>query len=91
MDCEWEPDKAEANRRKHGVDFADAVGVFDDPFALTQEDPHPSEDRFVTIGRDFLERVVLVSWLWRGDIRLISARNATPRERRQYTESLDNA
>jgi uncharacterized DUF497 family protein len=92
VDFEWEPDKAEANRRKHGVDFADAVGVFDDPFALTQEDPHPSEHRFVTIGRDFLERAVLVSWLWRGqNIRLISARKATPRERRQYTEGLDNA
>jgi uncharacterized DUF497 family protein len=46
----------------------------------------------VTLGRDFLERVVLVSWLWRGEnIRLISARKATPRERRQYTEGLDDA
>ena len=92
MDFEWDPDKAEANRRKHGVDFTDAVGVFDDPFALTQEDPHPSEARFVTLGRDFLDRVVLVSWLWCGEnIRLISARKATPRERRQYTEGLDDA
>lgn len=92
MGFEWDPDKAEANRRKHGVDFADAVGVFGDPFALTQEDPHPSEERFVTLGRDFLHRVVLVSWLWRGEnIRLISARKATPRERRQYTEGFDDA
>jgi uncharacterized protein len=92
VDFEWDPDKAEANRRKHGVDFADAVGVFADSFALTQEDPHPSEERFVTLGRDFLDRLVLVSWLWRGEnIRLISARNATPRERRQYTEGLDDA
>jgi uncharacterized DUF497 family protein len=42
MKFEWDRDEAEANRRKHGVDFADAVGVFDDPFALTQEDPHPA-------------------------------------------------
>ena len=92
MGVEWDPDKAEANRRKHAVDFADAVGVFGDPFALTQEDPHPSDERFVTLGRDFLDRVVLVSWLWRGEnIRLISARKATPRERRQYTEGLDDA
>ena len=92
MDFEWDPDKAEANRRKHGVDFADAVGAFDDPFALTQEDPHPTEERFVTLGPDFLDRLVLVSWLWRGEnIRLISARKAMPRERRQYTEGLDDA
>lgn len=92
MDFEWDPDKAEANRRKHGVDFADAIGVFDDPFALTQGDPHPSEARFVTLGRDFLDRVILVAWLWREeDIRLISARKATPRERRQYTEGVDDA
>ncbi|MBI2201902.1 MAG: BrnT family toxin [Armatimonadetes bacterium] len=43
MAFEWDPEKAEANRRKHGVDFADAVGAFGDPFALTQEDPHQTE------------------------------------------------
>lgn len=92
MDFEWDPDNPEANRRKHGVDFADAVGVFDDPFGLTQEDPHPSEERFVTVGRDLLDQVVLVSWLWRSEnLRLISARKATPGERRQYTEGLDDA
>ena len=91
MEFEWDRDKAEANRRKHGVDFADAVGVFHDPFGLTLEDPHPTEERFLTLGRDFLDRLVLVSWLWRGEyIRLISARKATPRERRQYTEGLDD-
>jgi uncharacterized DUF497 family protein len=58
VDFEWDRDQAEANRRKHGVDFADAVGVFADSFALTQEDPHPSEERFVTLGRDFLDRLV---------------------------------
>lgn len=63
MEFEWDPEKANANRRSHNVDFADAVGVFGDPFALTQEDPHPSEPRCVTIGRDFLDRVILVSWL----------------------------
>lgn len=92
MEFEWDPDKAQANRRKHGVDFADAVGAFGDPFALTQEDSHPTEERFVTLGRDFLDRLVLVSWIRRGEnIRLISARKATPRECRQYTEGLDDA
>ena len=92
MDFEWDPDKAEANRRKPGVHFADGVGVFGDSSALTQEDPHPNEERWVTLGRDFLDGLVLVSWLWRGEnIRLISARKATPRERRQYTEGLNDA
>lgn len=62
MAFEWDPEKAEANRRKHGVDFADAAGAFADPFALTRDDPHPGEQRFVTLGRDFLDRLVLVSW-----------------------------
>ena len=84
---QWDPAKARANRLKHGVGFPDAVGAFEDPLALTSEDPHPTEDRFATVGLDFLGRLVLVSWTWRGeDIRLISARLATPRERRQYEE-----
>ena len=87
MAFQWDPAKARANRLKHGVGFPDAVGAFEDPLALTGEDPHPSEDRFVTVGLDFLGRLVLVSWTWRADdIRLISARLATPRERRQYEE-----
>ncbi|MDX2060831.1 MAG: BrnT family toxin [Gemmatimonadales bacterium] len=87
MAFQWDPAKARANRRKHGVGFPDAVGAFEDPLAWTSEDPYPIEDRFVTVGLDFLGRLVLVSWTWRGDdIRLISARLATPRERRQYEE-----
>jgi uncharacterized DUF497 family protein len=90
MAFQWDPIKAEANRQRHGVDFADAVGVFEDLLALTQLDPYPTEERFVTLGRDYLERLVLVIWTWRGDdIRLISAREATPRERRQYSEGPD--
>lgn len=83
----WDPAKARANRLKHGVGFPDAVGALEDPLALTRQDPHPTEDRFATLGLDFLGRLVLVSWTWRGDdIRSISARLATPRERRQYQE-----
>jgi len=82
---QWDPAKAALNRRKHGIDFADAVGVFDDPSAVTQDDPHPREIRYVTLGLDTLGRVLVVSWTGRGDsIRLISARPATRRERRTY-------
>jgi uncharacterized DUF497 family protein len=56
MTCEWDPGTAEANRRKHGVDFADAVGVFADPYALSRPDPFPAEERIATLGRDFLDR-----------------------------------
>ena len=50
MSYRWDPAKARANRAKHGVGFADAVGVFEDPRAVTLDDPHPDEARYVTIG-----------------------------------------
>jgi len=86
MDYEWDPAKDEANRSKHGVRFSDAVLVFSDDAALTLEDPHPTEERFVTVGMDALARVIVVAWAWGGEarIRLISARRATKREREHY-------
>ena len=90
MEFEWDPAKAATNRAKHGVDFADAVAVFEDPYALSRPDPHPTEERAVTVGRDLLDRVIVVAWAWHGErIRLISARRATGRERRQYAEDVD--
>lgn len=50
---QWDPAKARENLRTHGVDFADAVGVFGDAQAITRDDPHPDEDRFVSVGVDF--------------------------------------
>lgn len=92
MHFEWDSPKARANLRKHSVDFADVVSVFDDPLALTARDPYPAEERFVSLGLDVLGRVVVVHWTWRGkEIRLISARRATPRERRRYQEAQDDA
>lgn len=85
MRFQWDPRKARRNELVHGVDFADAVLALEDPLALTGEDPHPSEERFLTIGLDDLGRVLVISWTWREqDIRLISARRATPRERDTY-------
>jgi uncharacterized DUF497 family protein len=82
---EWDRAKARANRAKHGVRFVDAVGVFEDPRSIYLDDTHPDEDRHVTIGLDFLGRVLVVSWTWRDeDIRLISARKATRTETREY-------
>ena len=85
MEYEWDAQKATSNAKKHGVEFADAVGVFSDLLAITIRDDNADEERFVTIGTDFLLRVLVVVYTWRGDrIRLISARKATPSERQQY-------
>jgi uncharacterized DUF497 family protein len=82
---EWDPDKAAANLRKHRVDFADAATVLEDEAALTISDDDFDEERFVTLGKDALGRVLVVVYTWRADeVRLISARTATPTERRQY-------
>ncbi len=85
----WDEKKAAANLKKHGVDFADAVGVFNDEFALRREDPDAeSEPRFVALGMEHLGRIVLVVYTYRGEIvRLISARKATKRERGQYAKA----
>ena len=73
------PEKASANLRKHGIDFADAVGVFEDEWALTvREEIVFGEQRYATLGMDFLGRALVVVYTYRGEeIRLISARRAT--------------
>jgi hypothetical protein len=85
MGYEWDPDKAKLNIHKHGIAFADAVSVFFDASAITVEDNNPDEMRFATMGMDALGRVLVVVYTWREDnIRLISTRKATTKERKQY-------
>jgi uncharacterized DUF497 family protein len=85
MTYEWDPNKARMNLHKHGIDFADAVFVLEDDYAMTIEDSHTGEQRFVTIGMDVFGRILVVVYTWRGEsIRIISARKAMPRERKQY-------
>lgn len=86
MSYHWDPRKATSNLEKHGVDFADAVGVFEDEWALTIKEQYvEGEQRFVTMGTDFLGHVLVVVYTLRGDVtRLISARAATRRERKTY-------
>ncbi len=87
MTYQWDNDKATANLRKHGIDFADAVSVFSDDLAITIPDERFDEERFITVGMDAFGRVLVVVYTWRGnEIRLISARKATRRERKQYEE-----
>lgn len=82
---EWDPEKARANQRKHGVRFLDAVGVFQDDRMVMVEDTYPLEQRFVSIGADGLGRVLVVVFTWRAQrVRLISARKANKQERQVY-------
>jgi len=87
LEFEWDPKKAMQNTRKHGIEFVDAVIVFDDGRAITLADEHPLEERYVTFGADAQGRVLAVSYAVRENtIRIISARKATSRERAQYEE-----
>ena len=78
--------KAASNLRKHGVSFADAEGVLQDPLGVTVEDPDAEgEQRFVSIGLGSAGELLVVVWTERDDeCRVISARRATRKERRQY-------
>ena len=89
MEIEWDEEKATVNLRKHGVDFADAALVLEDELALTTSDlSSEAEERFVTLGSDPAGRLLVVIYTWRGErIRLISARQATGKERRRYEKN----
>jgi uncharacterized DUF497 family protein len=89
VESEWDPAKARANFTKHGVRFADAVTALEDDSALTIRDlSSEDEERWVTMGLDVSGRLLVVVYTWRGErVRLISARQATPDERRQYEET----
>ena len=87
-DFEWDDAKAAANLAKHGVSFEQARAAFSDPFAIDFiDDRHRyDEERMVLFGM-VDSRLLVVVHTWRGDtIRIISAREAEPYERRQYHE-----
>jgi uncharacterized DUF497 family protein len=89
---EWDPQKADSNRAKHGVSFEEAMTVFADPLALSVPDrlTPSAEERWITIGETSRQRLVVVVHIdtdWNADtnlIRIISARRATKNEQRQY-------
>ena len=87
MKYQWDKNKAALNLQKHGIEFADAVAVFSGDLTITIPDNRFDEDRFVAIGMDDFGRILVVVFTCRGeDIRLISARLAERRERKQYEE-----
>lgn len=90
MVFEWDPEKAEENKRKHDISFHEAATVFGDPLAITFTDPDHSidEERYLTFGLSRFDRLMVVSHVDRGDrVRIISARLMTRHERRIYEES----
>jgi uncharacterized DUF497 family protein len=90
LEFTWSAEKAASNLRKHGVSFEEAATAFGDPLSLTVGDPEHSHDetRFVLVGQTFGGKLVVVvhSETERG-IRIISAREATRKERRDYEQS----
>ena len=86
MNYEWDENKAISNWRKHGILFSDAVAVFEDQMALSREDTDAFEEqRFVATGMDFMGRILTVVYTYRfKTIRIISARQATKKERKIY-------
>jgi len=84
---EWDTGKSASNFEKHSVSFAEAMTVFGDPLEVTVRDPDHSEGefRFLSIGMSHLGRLLVVSYTEREErIRIITAREATRKERRQY-------
>ncbi len=89
--CEWDPAKARENQRKHGVTFVEAATCFDDPKGCYLKNEMPSyEDRLILIARSSRKRVLFVvhAEVGRDAIRIVSARKASPVQRRIY-EGLD--
>lgn len=90
VEIDWDPHKAEANLRDHGVAFSEAVTVLEDGFALTREDPDAlDEQRFVTLGLSGLGNLLVVVYTYREPevVRIVSAWKANKRQRLQYEKS----
>ena len=92
MEFEWDPGKAKANLRKHGVDFADAVIALEDENALTVEDSDHTEPRLKTLGLGPTLNILFVVHCeqTKDCIRIISARKADKRETKDYFQGLNH-
>jgi uncharacterized protein len=91
VNFQWDENKARTNLAKHGVSFEEATTVFGDPLSLTIPDPAHSqvEDRSILLGKSHLQKLLVVVHTERGDsIRIISARRASRRERKNYEEGI---
>ena len=90
VDITWDPRKADANLRKHGISFAEAATVLTDDNALTREDPDAiGEQRFVSLGMSTTEALLVLVYTHREpDIyRIIASWKASKSQRSQYEKS----
>jgi len=89
MEFEWDEAKAEANKHKHGVSFAETSTAFEDPLAAIFSDPEHSEDetREILIGFSERNRLLISSFTERNGKIRISARVATLGERKNHQEN----
>jgi uncharacterized protein len=83
---EWDPEKADLNLKKHGVDFADAAVSLSDPRALTTVDPDArDEERYISLALSPAAVVLVTVYTYVGEnVRLISSRSASPGEIKVY-------
>ena len=92
MQFEWDVDKAKANKTKHGVSFELAQSIWDDPLHLVIPDAvHENEQRWLAIGSVSAFTVLVAAYVYRDKggndiVRIISARRATPHERKRYEQ-----
>ena len=92
LQFEWDPNKARVNQRKHQVTFEEAATVFADVLSVTVPDPDHSEyeQRYITVGLSQRHRLLMVAHTERNDrIRITSARELTPTEKRDYERGND--
>jgi len=87
MRFEWDEDKRRSNIAKHGIDFVDALEVFDGRHRLDFESPRGGEQRILSVAQ-LGERIIAVAWAWRGEemVRVISVRRARHEEERGYLQ-----
>jgi uncharacterized DUF497 family protein len=89
MEFDWDPKKAKSSLRQHRASFNEAATAFSDLLSFTFADEAHSdvERRYVTLGMSYRGRIPVVAHTMRGaKVRIISARKATPRERKWYEE-----
>jgi len=91
---EWDPEKAKGNIETHGISFDEASTAFGDTLSLTIYDPLHSEqeDRFIVTGNSHKNRLLVVVHIERGqNVRIISARKVTKKERKHYEENAERS
>jgi uncharacterized DUF497 family protein len=93
VEFDWDPEKAAISLKKHGVSFSEAATVFSDPLSITVHDPDHSteEERYLIVGVSNRSRLLIISFMERGEsIRVISARELTRAERKQYENEIQS-